>query len=176
MSRMSYPSLEDAWCLGEKESSRQILTGKHCTCSGGVEDRTQWAQQTALGRGSVSESHTGPLRRGRNCSAAKRWKSIAGRGNRLCKGWKVWRHMLPSEDSKAVRGGWWVGRIEQVEGDGLEKTCEAGTQECGVRRDCEDTLFKAVPFPVDRALLLDSWRLVTPYIPASEGRDAANTF
>lgn len=143
--------------LGRKKNQvDRYLQGSIVPALGVWRIKRSGVQQTALGRGSVSESHTGPLRRGRNCSAAKRWKSIPGRGNRLCKGWKVWRHMLPSEDCKAVRWGWWVGRIEQVEGDGLEKTCEAGNQERGVWRDCEDTLFKAVPFPVDRALLLDA--------------------
>lgn len=103
MSSMSYPSLKDAWPLGEKESSRRILTVKHRNCSGGVKDKMQWGTADSPGEGQCQRESHGVSEAGRNCSAAKRWKSILGQGNRLCKGWKVWRHMLPSEDCKAVR-------------------------------------------------------------------------
>lgn len=52
-------------------------------------------------------------------------------------------------------------------GNHLE-TCEAGNLQR--RGGCQGTRFKAVLFPVDRALLLEGWGHVIPYIPASEGR------
>lgn len=63
-------------------------------------------------------------------SVAKRWKSVLGRRNRTCQGWRVWRSVLPPSRLQGCRVrvlGWTCKTREE---DCLEKTQEAGNQEC----------------------------------------------
>lgn len=122
----SHPSLRVARSLWEKGTGGHVLPSHH-NCSGGWRWRCPRGTQDGPGGGAVSVSHVGSQRMHGSHSAAKRWKCTGEEGVN-CEGWKAWRNMQTA-GLPAGLGGWTQRTGER---GSLEKTWEAGSEECGV--------------------------------------------